>query len=46
MMHLHDHGFITFWTRPWVKGREPMAREPDVVLLMTAADSLDIFLTQ
>jgi len=27
-------------------GREPMAREPDVALLMTASGSLDIFLTR
>jgi len=27
------------------RGREPMAREPDVALLMTASGSLDIFLT-
>jgi len=42
--------------RPWVddsrksaksgvRGREPMAREPDVALLMTASGSLGIFLT-
>ena len=27
------------------QGREPMAREPDVALLMTASGSLDIFFT-
>jgi len=31
-----------FYTRVW----EPMAREPDVALLMMASDSLDSFLTQ
>jgi len=29
----------------YTRGREPMAREPDVALLMTASGSLDIFLT-
>jgi len=29
-----------------IRGREPMAREPDVALLMTVSDSLDIFLTR
>jgi len=28
------------------QGREPMAREPDVALLMTASGLLDFFLTR
>jgi len=32
------------WTA-YIKGREPMAHEPDVALLTTASGSLDIFLT-
>jgi len=28
------------------RGREPMAREPDLALLMTTSGSLDIFLTR
>ena len=31
-------------TYVYIRGREPMAREPDVALSMTASGSLDIFL--
>jgi len=30
----------------YLRGRKPMAREPDVALLMTASGLLDIFLTR
>jgi len=37
---------VTLFTMFYTRGREPMAREPDVALLMTASGSLDIFLTR
>jgi len=30
----------------YIRGWEPMAREPDVALLMTASATFDIFLTR
>jgi len=30
----------------YIRGQKPMAREPDVTLLMTASGSLDIYLTR
>jgi len=41
MQHLRYQQQKIYYT-----GQEPMAREPDVALLMTAPASLDIFLTR
>ena len=47
---LENYAHITLhdwcWNCRYTRGRELMAREPDVALLMTASGSLDIFLTR
>ena len=49
--HAHKHVKLHHFCKklcftPYGRDREPMAREPDVALLMTASGSLDIFLTR
>jgi len=40
---IHTKKFLHIYS--YSRGREPMARKPDVALLRTASGSLDIFLT-